>query len=135
MTDEARRVWLDTLCADLAHKTQAEIADGCRRWRNDPDNRWFPTPGQLLAACKNPWDAKPRRYSELEPLPAARPQHEIDATLQRLRVKYPAAFQERSEPTCVDRKPLEMTPELREREADLKYERQAAIERLLRAAE
>jgi hypothetical protein len=70
MTDDDRRVWLMTWCEDLAYKTDAELAYGCARYRRDKENKFFPTPGQLLEACKNPYDSGPgRRYDPLPPLP------------------------------------------------------------------
>lgn len=69
MTPEARKVWLATYCDDLAHLTDGQISYGCARYRRDPANRFFPAPGQLLAACKNQYEDKPRRYVALEEIP------------------------------------------------------------------
>lgn len=37
---------------DLSHLSAAEVLIMCRRYRADGENRFFPTPGQLMATMK-----------------------------------------------------------------------------------
>lgn len=60
MTDDESRVWLDGLCEDLGHLSDAEIAYGCARYRRSGE-RFFPPPGVLLALCKPEFGDKPRK--------------------------------------------------------------------------
>lgn len=39
-------------CEDLRNVPEAVIEAACRSYRRDPKNRFFPTPGQLLALCE-----------------------------------------------------------------------------------
>lgn len=72
MTQESRREWIVTLCQDLAHKSLAELQYGARRYRTTAGNKWFPTPGAWIDACKNPFDSpRGRTYAELPELPPA----------------------------------------------------------------
>lgn len=50
---------LAAMCDDLRGKTLEEIRDGCRRYRKNPANNFFPAPGQLLEAMKNPYADPP----------------------------------------------------------------------------
>jgi len=59
MTDAERRVWLETYCEDLGTHTDDQIADACKRYRQDGANRFFPTPGALLDLMKNPYADPP----------------------------------------------------------------------------
>lgn len=43
---------LDNFCEDLAGYPETVIADACQDYRRNPDNKFFPTPGQLLAYCQ-----------------------------------------------------------------------------------
>lgn len=67
MSDAERRVWLETYCDDLGAYTDEEIANACRRYRQDGENKYFPTPGALLALMKNPYADPPsaNRYTQL----------------------------------------------------------------------
>lgn len=82
-------VWLETLCEDLGHLTDAELDDGCRRYRQNPENRWFPSPGHLLQACRNPYElGKPRRYAAMENLPPPRSPEEARALIEATRRRH-----------------------------------------------
>lgn len=76
MTEGQYRALHLQYCQDLAGKTDAQIADACRRWRTNPQNKFFPSSGQLLELTKNPYDAPPstNRYddSRLPPIPPER---------------------------------------------------------------
>lgn len=61
MTKEDQALRFAALCEDLKGKTVDEIRDGCRRYRRNPKNRFFPTPGELLEACRNPFASPPGR--------------------------------------------------------------------------
>ena len=123
-------------CEDLKGKTLDEIRRGCMRYRRNPENKFFPTPGQLLEACRNPFaDAKPRRYETLAELGPAPERSRVEKmiTLSRdvLRVGRPSDDIASVKLGILDRPPLEMTPELREREQALASERQNTLARRL----
>jgi len=135
-TDMDSKKWMilfQTFYEDLKHKTLGQIQDGCRRYRQNADNRFFPTPGQLLEACKNPFDMGPERtYHHPDPLPpiAAEVAAKRAADCRWLADE----LQRKSEGRLIDvedRKPIEMTPELQQRERDLREERAAALQRAL----
>ncbi len=131
MTDGERRMWFQTFCEDFQHKTDAELAYACQRYRQDAGNKFFPSPGQLLTLCQPAFEAKPRHYQDIEELPPARPQEQIDAMLQRARVSYPDAFKPKSAIFDADRAPVAMTEEMKELEASLREERQETLVRRL----
>jgi hypothetical protein len=97
MTDGERKVWFAQWCDDLKHKTDSEIAYACTRYRQNSENRFFPTPGQLIALCQPAFENRPRRYAELEPLPPLRSKEEMEKLFASLREKYPDAFAGRGE--------------------------------------
>lgn len=37
--------------SDVKHFPAATLEAACTKWRRDPENKWFPTPGQLIALC------------------------------------------------------------------------------------
>src|ERR1051326_6571435 len=88
MTDGERKVWFAQWCDDLKHKTDSEIAYACTRYRQNSENRFFPTPGQLIALCQPAFENRPRRYAELEPLPPLRSKEELEKLFASLREKY-----------------------------------------------
>lgn len=53
-TSQQLRAILEDMLEDLAHLTPAEVQIACRRYRADGNNRFFPTPGQLLLAFTPP---------------------------------------------------------------------------------
>lgn len=59
MSDTERRVWLETYCEDLNGRSDDQIADACKRYRQNGENRYFPTPGALLDLMKNPYADPP----------------------------------------------------------------------------
>lgn len=86
MTPESRREWIVTLCQDLAYKSLAELQYGARRYRTTAGNKWFPTPGAWLEACKNPFDMPAgKTYAKLEELP---PPMDVDRAEQVIRSTY-----------------------------------------------
>lgn len=126
MTDGERRVWLKEWVEDLGHLSDAEIAYGCARYRRNPANRFFPTPGQLLEACKNPFDSPPgKTYAKFEELPppmdADRAEQVIRATYRKLQYfpggaeKTPLALKEE----ILGRPPVPFVPMTPERKAEL----------------
>jgi hypothetical protein len=46
-----------TFHEDCKHLSFARLREACRRYRQNPDNRFFPTPGQLLGTLKTGFDA------------------------------------------------------------------------------
>jgi len=90
-TDMDARKWalmFESFLEDFKGKSLEEIRYGCRRYRQKADNRFFPTPGQLLEACKNPFDTKERKYAELDDLPPAMPEQDARALIERIGRKY-----------------------------------------------
>ena len=47
MVDSVLEDWL----TDVGHLPAGIIDMACAKWRRDKENRWFPTPGQLLEIC------------------------------------------------------------------------------------
>lgn len=92
MTDAERKIWFQQWCEDLKHKTDAEIAYACTRYRQNAENKFFPSSGQLMALCQPAFESKPRRYADLEPLPPALPERDAMALIERTRQKYPMAL-------------------------------------------
>lgn len=88
LTAEGNASRLADFCNDLRGKSIEEIRYGCRRYRMNPENRFFPTPGQLIEACKNPFDTKERKYEPLSALPTAMPEQDARALIEKIRVKY-----------------------------------------------
>ncbi len=58
---------LASVAGDLAGKSIAQVRDACRRYRQNGENRFFPTSGQLLDLMKNPYADAPsaNRHREL----------------------------------------------------------------------
>ena len=84
--DMDARKWaalFQTYYEDLKGVSVEQLRDGCRRWRNNPDNTKFPTPGQLKEVCRNPFETpKGRRY---DPLPDDLPPIGQCVTPERMR--------------------------------------------------
>lgn len=122
----------------LKGKTFRELYAGMLRYLKNDENKFFPTPGQLLEACKNPFETHhSRHYDRLDPLPPATAPHDAMALIEATRAKY--NFGQTDDPELIRRKeeilnrpPLVMTPELIAREKRLAPERKAALERALR---
>lgn len=51
---------------DLAGRSAWEVAEACKAWRRDGANRFFPTPGQLLALMLRP-EPPPRQQPYIPP--------------------------------------------------------------------
>lgn len=125
LSPQEQALRLSEFCNDLKGKTLEEIRYGCRRYRQNPDNRFFPTPGQLLEACKSPFDIPPgRTYAPLDDLPPALPADVAQKLIANVRAKYDWQPADR-EPTIEELKeaarnrptiqpvPIPMTPERR----------------------
>lgn len=52
LTTEERSLRYRIFCADLGHLPEWKIRNACERYRKSSENRFYPTPGQLLALCK-----------------------------------------------------------------------------------
>lgn len=83
MTTGQQRVLLQTFCHDLADMTDPQIEWLCEKWRQNPENRFMPTPGQLAA---------PLRVHEPPP-----PQGFAKHTYRATEAEHAAAEQERKE--------------------------------------
>lgn len=89
LSPEEQALRLSEFCHDLKGKTLEEIRYGCRRYRQNPENRFFPTPGQLLEACRNPFEApRGRTYDPLDDLPPALPADVAQKLIEKTRAKY-----------------------------------------------
>lgn len=138
-TDMDSRKWamlFQSFSEDFKNKSLEEIRDGCRRYRQNAENRFFPTPGQLLEACKNPFDTKERKYAPLEDLPPAMGRQDALALIEGIRKKYNVRDPHEIATTALkdailERPPLKMTPELEAREKALADERKQALQRAL----
>lgn len=58
-TEAQIRGVIDDMLGDLDHLTAYQVEDACTRYRRDPLNKFFPTPGQLMAV-KEPAPIVPR---------------------------------------------------------------------------
>lgn len=89
LSPQEQALRLSEFCHDLKGKTLEEIRYGCRRYRQNPENRFFPTPGQLLEACKNPFETyTSRRYDPLDGLPPALSPEIAQKLIKNTRAKY-----------------------------------------------
>ncbi len=61
MNEGEYRTWLKAFVEDLRGRSDAQIEHACRRYRQDPGNRFLPTPGQIMALCSTPYSDKPAR--------------------------------------------------------------------------
>lgn len=52
MTIEERSLRYRIFCADLAHLSEQQVLTACKRYRTNPENKFFPTPGMLLALAR-----------------------------------------------------------------------------------
>ena len=126
-----------TFFEDLGRLTLENLRDGCSRYRRNPSNRFFPSPGQLLDACRDPYDDPPaRRYAPLAALGRRLTPDEAAAAIERVRATtgYDVSVERanvRRKAEILARPPLEMTPELRDREQKLARERRKALARRL----
>lgn len=125
-----------TLCQDLAHKSLAEIQYGAHRYRTaSPPNKWFPTPGAWLEACKNPYDERPRKYADLPPLPEPMPESRAKQVIESARRKFGYTAGEKATDSIKEeilaRPPIEMTPEMIALEKSLAQERLDTLARRL----
>lgn len=127
-----------TLCQDLGRKSLDEIQYGAKRYRTTPGNKWFPTPGAWLEACTSPYSDKPRRYTELPPLPEPLPEGRAKELIEATRQKYDywegrPKSADALKAEILARPPLEMTPEMQELEKSLKRERLDTLSRRLQS--
>lgn len=85
-TDMDSRKWqalFETFVEDLGTLPIVQIRQGCQRYRKNAANRFFPTPGQLIEACQNPFETSPgRRY---DPMPTPLPEIGQCVTPERMR--------------------------------------------------
>ena len=52
MTEEELILRYQIFYDDLRSLSEGELASACERYRKNPDNRFFPTPGQLLRLAR-----------------------------------------------------------------------------------
>ncbi len=50
-------------CEDLGHIPERIIVEACKSYRRDPENRFFPTPGQMLAICEPAMKARDLQHT------------------------------------------------------------------------
>lgn len=132
-TDMDPRKWMllfETFWADIRHLTLNSLRDGCRRYRTNAANRFFPSPGQLLEACRDPFDGIfPNRPPAL-PAPEDQPltADTIANCGEILKGYLSTVDPELKRPEI---KEVVMTSELEQRERDLRELRQRNLERRL----
>jgi len=128
-----------TFVEDLSRFTIDEIRDGCRRYRQSGESKWFPTPGQLMAACRDPFEVPPRRYPDAPnspPVKDDRSPEGVTRLIEGTRAKYGAKPHDpvaAVKTEILARPPLVMTDELQERERALAGERADALASRLQA--
>lgn len=59
-TPQQAALVVDDFVRDLTGVTAAELVEACDEYRRDPKNRFFPTPGQLLALLTETLNARAR---------------------------------------------------------------------------
>lgn len=123
---------------DCQHLTVEQLRTLCRAYRSKPENRFFPTPGQLLEATHHPFEdvyiTPEREYYRALPAPELSPE-EFERRCQVLRDladKLSTQKQRRAPDEIPD---IVMTPELEQRERDLREVRQGNLERRLALVE
>lgn len=52
-TPEQAKLMFQDFASDMAGTTAAELVEACNEWRRDPENRFFPRPGELLELVKD----------------------------------------------------------------------------------
>jgi hypothetical protein len=105
------------------------------RYRRNPENKFFPTPGQLLAACKSPFaDPPPRHYPAQAELGPPVPKERAAALIAETRQKwgyFPKDDIEGIKAEIRARPKSEMTPEMLDLEKSLAAERAETMNRRL----
>lgn len=114
---------MQDLCEDLGHLSDAEIAYGCARYRRS-GNKFFPSPGELLAMCKNQFDApRGKSYAALPELPPPmdpeRAQEVIRSTYRKLEYFPQAEASLGHKEEILARPPIPFVPMTEERKAEL----------------
>ena len=113
--------------------TLEQVRYGCNRYRKNPENKFFPTPGQLLEASKNPFDNDPpyrRHMPYRDDLPPAMPPEIARALAKTTREKYNFLdATEKLKEEIRNRPPLVQTAQDLALEKALGEERNAALDR------
>lgn len=103
---------------DCRHLSLPHLRDLCRAYRQDPDNRFFPTPGQLLNASHRPWDDIHIPRHEQKALPTPVLSEEQAAERSRMLTELAGKLREKPEPLV----PLESPTVLELREKSRPYD-------------
>lgn len=140
-TDMDSRKWqllFETFREDMADLSIEQIREGCLQYRNDPDNRFFPTPGQLKEACKGRFEHKEQtffRAPKIEPIP----REEAAAIIEKRRAQYGHWWKEqRGEKSLEEHKAEILARPIRayvETPPDVKKARAEALKRRLEAVD
>lgn len=91
MDQKAWRVLFQVLWEDLQHLDLTQLRAGIGRYRRNPENRFFPTSGQLLEACKSPFDTASPAHSKpafKDDLPPVTHLKDAIAMIEAARAKY-----------------------------------------------
>ena len=114
-----------TYFEDLQFLTIETLRAGCSRYRRNAENRFFPSPGQLLAACKDPFDLpKGKTYAKLDDLPPPMPADEAQKLIEKVAKKYaykhPGELDmEKLKEDILARPPIPFVPMTKERRTEL----------------
>lgn len=123
MTDDEARVWMQDICEDLGHLSDAEIAYGCARYRRS-GNKFFPASGELLALCRNQFDGpRGKSYTKLEDLPPPMDPEKAKEMVEKTYRKYGYSPVATREPSGI------YVHKLSAQEEDLLREKRAALMR------
>lgn len=133
------RILWQTYWDDLSHLTLAQLRDGCARYRRNSENRFFPSPGQLLEAARNPFESRGASKAAFkDDLPPAVADEVAKAMIARAEALGGFAKKATGEKSTAElkaeilaRRPLVMTSEMVELEKALYRERMDNLEKRL----
>lgn len=89
LSKEENGLRLASVAGDLQGKAIEQIRHACKRYRQDGQNRFFPTSGQLLDLMKNPYEDAPGimrpayRASDAEHARGAAERAELDEWMRK----------------------------------------------------
>jgi len=58
---------IDDMLADLDGLSPYQVEDACANYRRNPENKFFPTPGQIIEAVGGKFSEQPRRLQGYDP--------------------------------------------------------------------
>ena len=91
MVEAKWRLLFMSFLEEIQHKSIDELRTGAARYCRNQENKFYPTPGQLLEACRNPFDTANRYHSRpafKDDLPPAMTREKALALIETTRAKY-----------------------------------------------